>query len=119
MQQNHAIFWIVFSVLYANKINLVSTKQDKLSISEDVTNLVRTMLNGYTAYTSGQMIIVHLCSMIHFRRTYESHPDPKWNVTPLIRRGSNFYLFAALYYSCHGFNALLASPRYEGLQKGH
>ena len=42
----------------------------------------------------------------------------KLNVMPLIRRGSNLYFFAALYCSCLGFNALLASPRYEGLQKG-
>ena len=35
----------------------------------------------------------------------------KWNVSPLIRRGSNFFV-PALYCSCLGFNALLASPMY-------
>ena len=39
-----------------------------------------------------------------------------WNVMPHIRRVSNFYFFAALYCSCLGFNALLASLRYKGLQ---
>ena len=34
----------------------------------------------------------------------------KWNVIPLIWRGSNFSFFAALYCSCLEFNALLASP---------
>ena len=31
----------------------------------------------------------------------------KWNVTSLIRRGSDFYFFAALYCSHLGFNVLL------------
>ena len=39
----------------------------------------------------------------------------EWNVMPCIMRGTNFYLFAALYCSCLGFTALLASLRYEGL----
>ena len=43
----------------------------------------------------------------------------KWNVMPLKRRGSYFYFFAAFYFYCLGFNALLASPMYEGLQWGH
>ena len=38
----------------------------------------------------------------------------KWNVTPHIRRGNNNYLFAALYCSCLGFNALLALQTKEG-----
>ena len=40
----------------------------------------------------------------------------EWNVMPRIRRGSNFVFFATLYCSCLEFTALLASPRYEGLQ---
>ena len=35
----------------------------------------------------------------------------KWNVMPLIRRGSNFVFFAALYCSCLEFNAMLALPQ--------
>ena len=42
----------------------------------------------------------------------------KWNVTPLIRRASNFYFFAVLYCSCLGFNALHALPTKEGGNKG-
>ena len=30
----------------------------------------------------------------------------QWNVTPCIRRGSNIYFFAALYFSVIGFDAL-------------
>ena len=37
---------------------------------------------------------------------------------PLIKRGSNFVIFAALYCSCLGFNALLSIPTKEGGNKG-
>ena len=40
------------------------------------------------------------------------------NVMPRIRRGSNFHIYAALYCSCLGFTAILASPRYKKMQKG-
>ena len=42
----------------------------------------------------------------------------KWNVMPLTRRVSNFDFFTALYYSCLGFNALLALPTKEEGNKG-
>ena len=42
----------------------------------------------------------------------------QWNVTPLIRRGNNFYFFAALYFSSLGFNAMCALPTKEGANKG-
>ena len=42
----------------------------------------------------------------------------QWNVTLLMRRGSNFYFFAALYCSCFGFIDLLALPTKEGGNKG-
>ena len=42
----------------------------------------------------------------------------EWNVRPLIRRGSYLYFFAALYYSCLGFNDLLALPTKKGGNKG-
>ena len=40
----------------------------------------------------------------------------QWNVKPRIRMGSYFVFFVALYCPFLGFTALLASPRYEGLQ---
>ena len=33
----------------------------------------------------------------NIRKTYQQKFQFKWNVTPLIRRGSNFYFFAAFY----------------------
>ena len=40
----------------------------------------------------------------------------KWNVKTLVWWDSNLSYFAALFCFCLGFNALLASPRSEGLQ---
>ena len=41
----------------------------------------------------------------------------QWNATPLLKRGSNFSFFAALYLSCRGFNSLLALLTKEGGNK--
>ena len=39
-----------------------------------------------------------------------------WNVTPLIRRGSNLYFFAAIYCSCLGLNCPTWPPDKRGRQ---
>ena len=54
-----------------------------------------------------------------FRKVALQKSQGKWNVTTLILWGSHFCFFPALYSSCLGFNALLASLKYEGLQYRH
>ena len=50
--------------------------------------------------------------------TKSRQDEYQWDVMPLIRMVSNFVFSAALYWSCLGFNALLALPTKEADNKG-
>ena len=79
---------------------------------------IYTLILPHThTHTHTHIISLFLRSLvISFELT--SHAIVNWNVMPLIRRGSNFAFFAALYCSCLEFNGLLALPTKEGGNKG-
>ena len=117
--------WWVTQLHQTNKILCIYWKENKFIKSKSkiyhvFTNTLISFVQTFSAYMDIKVFKRQLWIIALGDPTKKINQGVgKWNVTLLIRRGINFYFFAALYWSCLGLNVLLASPRYKGLQQGH
>ena len=89
----------------------------KVKIYHAISNISLPLFEIYWQ-VSKLMVLVHIVELTFVVLCFQMVNQIllQWNVMPHIRRGSDFVFFTALYCSCLGFTALLASRRYEGLQ---
>ena len=89
-----------FSSSHVTEVLEIRWKFSSTRFDEDVLTRNRRFRDRY--------LNPHYCSFSEKRGNHLKYNcSINWNVTALIKRGNNHSFFAAFYYSCLGFNALL------------